>query len=84
MGLHRAEGVHGSASVGSGWVPGLGVRLRVGIGAGGGVGWRVRYAYVGCWVIWGAHGGERMVCTCVGGLGVLQSIWGVRVVVQEG
>lgn len=41
-------------------------------------------AYIICCVIRGARGGERMVCIYAGGLGVLQSIWGVRVIVQEG
>lgn len=61
---------------------GLGVGLRVRIGAVCGVRWKVRCAYIVCCVIWG-HGGEEMVCSYVGGPGVLQSIWGVRSIMQE-
>lgn len=75
------------------WVSISGVRLGGWAGCGAQGGYRVcvwggvegeEGAYIICCVIWGAHGGERMVCICAGRLGVLQSIWHVRVIVQEG
>lgn len=74
--------MHGSASVGSGWVA-CGAQGGCKGCVWGGVEGEVCIHYMLCDLrcTWWEGG---LVCTYAGGLGVLQSTWGVRVIVQEG